>query len=91
MQRADFEAAIRAEGFEDIIEKTGEPNFQAKPHTHPFDVRILVLEGQLTVTMGDEPHVCGPGDTFKMQSECEHFESHGPAGSRYILGRRMAA
>jgi quercetin dioxygenase-like cupin family protein len=91
MQRSEFEAAIRAEGFQEIFEKTGEPNAKATPHTHPFDVRILVLEGQMTVTTGTEPHVCGPGDTFRMESNCEHFESHGPAGSRYVLGRRMAA
>jgi quercetin dioxygenase-like cupin family protein len=88
MQRADFEAAIRAEGFNDIMERNGEANFVAQPHTHPFDVRILVLEGQMTVTTAATPHVCGPGDTFRMEANCEHFESHGPAGSLYVLGRR---
>lgn len=90
MQRNEFEAAIRAEGFNEIMERNGEANAVATPHTHPFDVRILVLEGQMTVTTGTTPHVCNPGETFAMASNCEHFESHGPAGSRYILGRRHA-
>ena len=50
MQRAEFEAAIRAEGFNEIMERNGEANAVATPHTHPFDVRILVLEGPVSYT-----------------------------------------
>jgi len=90
MQRAEFEAALRAQGFDEIIEKTALPNFEAQPHTHPFDVRILVLEGQMTVVKQGQPYVCNPGETFEMDAECEHFERYGPAGSTYVLGRRQA-
>lgn len=89
MQRAEFEASLREQGYE-VIEKTVEPNFVAKPHTHPWDVRILVLEGQMTVTKEGEPHVCNPGDTFAMDAGCEHFEAYGPVATTYVLGRREA-
>lgn len=88
MQRAEFEAALRSQGFNEIIEKTAQPNFEAKPHTHPFDVRILVLEGQMTVVKQGVPHVSNPGEVFEMDAHCEHYEKFGPAGSTYVLGRR---
>jgi len=91
MQRAEFESALRGEGFSEIIEKTAQPNFEAKPHTHPWDVRILVLEGQMTVVKEGVAHVCNPGDTFAMAAHCDHFERYGPAGSTYVLGRREVA
>ncbi|MDB5804368.1 MAG: Cupin 2 conserved barrel domain protein [Betaproteobacteria bacterium] len=91
MQRAEFESAIRGEGFAEIIGKTAPPDFEAKPHTHPWDVRILVLEGQMTVVKQGVPHVCNPGDTFSMDAHCEHFEKYGAAGSTYVLGRREVA
>jgi quercetin dioxygenase-like cupin family protein len=90
MQRTEFEAAIRSQGFDEVIEKTAVPGFEAKPHTHPFDVRILVLEGQMTVVKEGRPYVCNPGETFEMEANCEHFERFGAAGSTYLLGRRQA-
>ena len=89
MQRAEFESSLRAQGYE-VIEKTVEPHFVAKPHTHPWDVRILVLEGQMTVTREGRPYVCNAGDTFSMDAGCEHFEACGPVATTYVLGRREA-
>ena len=88
MDRAAFEAACRAEGFDDIQEKSGEGGFKASPHTHDFEVRGLVLDGEFTLVRGDESSTYGPGQTFDMAANCEHAEHFGDAGVRFLIARR---
>ena len=91
MDASAFEAALKADGFGEIERKTAAANVVNKAHTHPFDVRLMVLEGEMTVTAEGVPHTCRSGDTFAMQAGCQHFESYGPEGSTYIAGRKQPA
>ena len=91
MDTSAFEAALKADGFGEIETKSVAPNIVNTAHKHAFDVRILVLEGEMTVTADGAPHACHAGDTFAMHAGCEHFESYGPEGSTYMVGRRHPA
>jgi len=91
MDTSAFEAALKADGFAQVEKKSVAANVVNSAHTHPFDVRILVLEGEMTVTTEGVPHTCRSGDTFAMSAGCEHFESYGPDGSTYIVGRKHSA
>ena len=44
MNRAEFEADLRREGYE-LREGEIEPNVHRGSHAHEFDARLLVLEG----------------------------------------------
>jgi len=88
MDRSAFEAALKADGFGDIEQKTVAPNVANPVHTHPFAVRILVLSGEMTVTANGSAHTCRTGDTFAMEPGCEHFEQYGAEGSVYLVGRK---
>jgi hypothetical protein len=88
MDAATFRADLERAGFTEIEERTGVPNFSSKPHTHPFEVRALILEGEFILTREGAARSHGVGDTFEMAAECVHFESFGPIGSKYIIGRR---
>jgi len=44
MNRAEFEASLRQEGYE-VREGEIEPHRHLEAHAHDFDVRILVLDG----------------------------------------------
>jgi quercetin dioxygenase-like cupin family protein len=83
-----FEDVLKKEGYADIVHRDGAPNYKAEPHTHPFAVRGLVLSGEFILTRGGKPETYRAGDTFAMEPECMHFESFGPEGSHYILGRK---
>ena len=87
MERTEFEARLRAEGFE-VEESRSAPNHATTPHAHPFDVRALVLSGGLTLHSQGQARRYGPGEVFEMSAGCEHFERHGPEGGSYLLGRR---
>jgi quercetin dioxygenase-like cupin family protein len=53
-------------------------------HTTPFDALVLVLEGELALTIGGQPVVAGPGTVVRMPAGVPHAVD-APAASRMLL------
>jgi quercetin dioxygenase-like cupin family protein len=51
MTRETFEARLRAEGYPQIEVSEHPANTRNAEHSHTFDVRALVLEGEITLTV----------------------------------------
>ncbi len=84
-----FKKQLVADGYLEIVDKTIEPNLFIDTHTHPYDVRALVVEGSATITCSGEPgRSFGPGDVLELEAGREHTEAYGPQGYRFIVGRR---
>jgi quercetin dioxygenase-like cupin family protein len=88
MNRPDFETELRAQGYHEIADRRMEPNATNPEHAHEFDARLLVLEGEMTVTREGEERTYRAGDTFAMTAGCRHTEHCGAEGVRYLAGRR---
>ena len=88
MDTAGFEAALKRDGFLEIVTKSMNPYVALDEHTHPYDVRGLVLEGEVTLRYDGKVQTCRPGDSFSMVAGCAHSESYGPQGVTYLIGRR---
>jgi quercetin dioxygenase-like cupin family protein len=88
MDATTFEAALRQDGFTEVERKTVEPRLPSKPHSHPFDVRALVLDGEITLSSEGADRVYRAGDIFTMAAGCVHSETYGPNGLTYVIGRR---
>ncbi len=88
MNRADFESELRTQGYLQIIDRRMQANETNPEHDHEFDARLLVVEGEMTVTCGDAERTYRTGDTFAMTAGRRHIERSGPEGVRYIAGRR---
>jgi quercetin dioxygenase-like cupin family protein len=88
--REAFEARLRAEGYEEIFAKAVEPNVFNADHSHPFDVSVLVLDGELTIDCGQGPRTYRPGDRFEVARGVVHSERYGPNGYAFVAGRRHA-
>lgn len=82
-----FESALRRDGFA-IERKSVPPLTTVGEHAHPFDVRALVLNGEITLTVEGENHAYREGDIFVVPAGHRHAESVGPAGADYLVGRR---
>ncbi|MSO99971.1 MAG: cupin domain-containing protein [Acetobacteraceae bacterium] len=87
MDRATFEAALTREGFE-IVSITMKPDGVNPEHVHPFDARLLVLDGEITITRDGKAETFRPGDSCAMPANYPHAERVGPQGVAYIAGRR---
>jgi quercetin dioxygenase-like cupin family protein len=91
MDDAAFEAALRADGYADVVRK----HFAAAPtcdeHTHPYDVRALVLGGEITLTVDGVATPYRAGEVFTMANGCRHAEGVAVGGADVLLGRRHTA
>ncbi|MBM3521732.1 MAG: cupin domain-containing protein [Alphaproteobacteria bacterium] len=88
IDKTAFEATLRREGYDDILTRAWEPNQVVPEHTHPFDAHVLVLDGEVTLTLRGTTHTCRVGDVFKVPAGTPHAETYGPKGARFLAGRR---
>src|ERR1700753_4155922 len=88
MDQHTFEAKLKQDGYDVMTNTT--PNAKVNPeHSHPFDVRAMVLKGDFSLTRGGETKAYKPGEIFTMDRGCLHYESYGPEGAVILLGRKM--
>jgi mannose-6-phosphate isomerase-like protein (cupin superfamily) len=90
MNRAEFEADVRREGYE-LREGKIEPNVHLDAHSHEFDARLFVLEGSVTLVFGTDRRSYGPGDSCNVPAGTMHEEHTEADGVRFLAGRRPAA
>ncbi|MGW8271664.1 MAG: cupin domain-containing protein [Burkholderiales bacterium] len=88
MDTQAFTAAARAEGYDEIVEREMPAGFRDAEHQHAFDARILVTEGEFTITMGGAARTYRPGESFEVPAGTPHAEAVGEAALRFTVARR---
>jgi len=88
MNPETFESELRRDGFAEIDTRSMPPGQVNPLHTHPFAVKAMVLDGEITLTVDGVARVYRNGDVFTMAPGCEHAEQVGRAGVSYLVGRR---
>ena len=88
-----FKQQALAEGFDEVLERTWEPNTVLDTHTHPFGVRARVTAGHLWLTLNDasgksQKRYLTAGDEFSVAREEPHAEHYGPEGATYWVARK---
>ena len=88
MNREQFTQSLANNQFNEVVEKSLSANEHNAAHSHPFDVRALVTQGDITLTVdGVTTRYC-EGEIFAMAARCNHTEDVGIAGVTYLAGRR---
>ena len=90
MNESEFRSALAKDGYSDVELRTIQPNVHNKGHAHAFDVRALMIAGELTLTAQGKPTTYRAGEIFTLAANCEHVEQFGPQGATYLVGRRHA-
>lgn len=86
----DFAAALRAQGYDEVLQRQWEPGAVVGTHTHPFDAKALLVQGEMWLTCGAQTRHLQPGDGFELARGVPHDERYGTAGALYWVGRRNA-
>lgn len=89
MTESEFEVALRRDGYEPRRSEMAASQFNQE-HAHGFDARVMVLEGEITITRGGESRTFRPGESCEVPAGERHTEQAGPEGVRYLAGRRAA-
>ena len=88
-----FKQQALAEGFDEVLERTWEPNTVLATHTHPFAVKARVTAGQLWLSCTGvdgtpQKRYLTPGDEFNLAAGEPHAEQYGPEGASYWVARK---
>jgi quercetin dioxygenase-like cupin family protein len=88
MHRDEFLALLPEEGFQEVVTVTREPNGAMDIHAHPFEAKALIVEGEITIRVGDDERLYRVGEIFQLPANLEHEERYGPQGVTYLVGRK---
>lgn len=88
MTKTEFMHMLIEEGYPFPTEVWRDPGGSVNEHNHPFEVYVLILGGEITLTVDSENITYEPGDIFNLSAEEVHSESYGQEGVRYLVGRR---
>jgi quercetin dioxygenase-like cupin family protein len=88
MTRQEFEALLAREGFGEIVTVEREAGGSLGVHTHPFEAKALILDGEIRIGTDDSERRYEAGQIFHLAANEPHTEHYGPNGVRYLVGRR---
>jgi len=88
MERDDFIEMLAREGFQTTALVEREAGASLDDHAHPFEAKALVLEGEMTLRVGNKDTRYVPGDMFHLRANETHSERYGPEGVCYLVGRK---
>jgi quercetin dioxygenase-like cupin family protein len=86
LTREAFESDLRREGFE-VVHGGQQAGSTEELHAHDFDVRIMVLGGEITVTRDNKPQTFQAGQQCELPAGCLHTTKVGPEGVAYLVGK----
>jgi quercetin dioxygenase-like cupin family protein len=88
MNQEHFTQQLADEGFDEIITKSMPAKQQVAAHSHAFEVKALVIQGDISLGIREQLKTYRMGDVFTMASGCEHTELYGESGVTYVVGRK---
>lgn len=83
-----FKQEKLAEGFDEVLERRWEANFENEVHTHPFDTSALMVQGEYWLYIGDNVRHLRAGDRFQLARDVPHKERYGPNGATFWAARK---
>lgn len=88
MDRQSFETELKREGYDEILTgSTQGPKHNAE-HSHPYDVKAMVIDGAITLAWEGKTQTFRPGEIFTMARGCPHTETFGSEGAVTLVGRK---
>ena len=88
MNIQEFEAQLKADNFDEITLLEKPIGYAMGEHTHPFEARALITQGDITLTVNGVSTTYGVGDIFRLPAQTPHHENAAPNGVTYLVGRK---
>ena len=89
MNSEEFLQLLRRDGFPEPVEVRQVPNGRLGIHEHPFEVKALVVEGDITIEIDGLSAIYKAGDIFHLELKQPHAESYGSKGVKYLASRKQ--
>ena len=91
MDTENFKRELGELGFNEVLTRTWPAHQFVDMHTHSFEVRALVLDGELALGVDGQTKLLRAGDIFTLDPNRAHTERYGPQGATFLVGRKHTA
>ena len=85
----EFLILIRKDNFPDPVLVEQPANGRLDAHSHPFEVKALVIEGSIEIEIDGAKSIYHKGDIFQLLLDQTHKESYGFSGVKYYASRKF--
>ena len=89
MTPAIFKAFLLVEGFPEPVLVERERNGFLDLHSHSFEVRALITQGQIEITIDGDRQSYSVGEASHLTQNQVHSERYSSDGVRYLASRRQ--
>lgn len=89
MNSEQFLHLLRQDGFPEPVEVQQAPNGRFGIHEHPFEVKALVVEGDISIVVEGLCRNYKAGEIFHLELKQPHEESYGTEGVKYLASRKQ--
>jgi len=79
---------LKQAGFDHVYVWHAGPFEEDREHSHPFDVHLLVLEGEIKIEVGAKSTLLKPTDQLDIPRDTLHSGVAGPEGCKYIVAEK---
>jgi len=88
MIKEQFLNMLVLDGFPEPILVEREADGFLDDHTHPFEVKALVVSGQIDLVVDGVRTAYVSGDVFHLSANQVHTERYGSSGVQYLASRK---
>jgi quercetin dioxygenase-like cupin family protein len=88
MNPGQLEKQLHSEGFRHTYVWEDGPDCRYADHTHAVETAHIILEGEMTLTMGGRSTTYCVGERCDVPAGSVHAARMGPAGCRYLIGEK---
>jgi len=85
---AKYRKQLQSEGLSHAYVWQDPPNAHYPDHTHANLTAHIILEGEMTLTMGGQSKTYRVGDRCDVPPGAVHSARMGPCGCRYLIGEK---
>jgi quercetin dioxygenase-like cupin family protein len=89
MNSEEFLQLLCRDGFPEPVEVQQAPKGRLGIHEHPFEVKALVVEGDITIVIDGLSKNYRTGEIFHLELKQPHAESYGSDGVKYLASRKQ--
>jgi len=88
MDTGELERQLRAEGFRRTYIWQDSPHTHYPAHTHASLTAHIILDGEMTLTVGGQSRTYRTGERCDVAAGAVHAARMGPHGCRYLIGEK---
>ncbi len=79
---------LKSEGYHKVYSWEDGPNEEDPTHTHDFDTKLIILNGELEIEMKGQKILLKQGESIEIPREEVHAAITSPNGCKYLVGER---